>query len=173
MSFENPLDPVLTSLKITRASLNVAGRSKDDQLWEKAKYHIPSKSDFEESRRQIDDLYVIAMWAIFERRVIEALLATIEVRTEIGQEEFRKAIEDYLPGKVEFWRFEEILDLFKKRTGIKGEIIGTAKPIKMYRDWLVHRNPKKDPATSETQQILPDKAYIDLTAILEAIHYAT
>jgi hypothetical protein len=42
---------------------------------------------------------------------------------------------------VEYWRIDEALDLIKPLVG--SDLAGSAKSIKKYRDWIVHRNPRK------------------------------
>jgi hypothetical protein len=51
---------------------------------------------------------------------------------------------------VEYWRAEHILDIFKKN--IDGALIGDAKKIKKYRDWVAHRNPRKPPPEDVTPE---------------------
>jgi hypothetical protein len=66
---------------------------------------------------------------------------------------------------VEYWRLDESLDLLAPIIG--SHAVGRAKQIKRYRDWIVHRNPRKpspdkiDPATAKV-------LLADLSGLLEA-----
>ncbi|ALM82475.1 hypothetical protein ASB57_05410 [Bordetella sp. N] len=74
--------------------------------------------------------------------------------------EYSRKLAEKFKGEVEYWRFEEILDLFKP--GLDADQIGQVKQIKKYRDWIAHRNtnrPAPMPATPKTAfQVLSQAA---------------
>jgi len=76
---------------------------------------------------------------------------------------FNRDIHGKLDSGIEYWRTEEILDLFK--TVVDTNLIGEAKKIKKYRDWIAHRNPKK----GKPDNVFPGQAYMVLSKILECL----
>ena len=64
---------------------------------------------------------------------------------------------------MEYWRIADVLDLLKEH--VDSDLIGQAKQIKQYRDWVAHRNMVKGvPA-----DIPPQSAYIILSEILDKL----
>lgn len=67
---------------------------------------------------------------------------------------------------VEYWRFDEILDLFKPDLDV--DLVGRVKQIKRYRDWIAHRNTDK----TVPSQAAPDAAFEVLTKVIRQIDHA-
>ncbi len=70
-------------------------------------------------------------------------------------ETMRKAISK----NIEYWKIDEILDVLK--VIIDPDLIGQAKQIKKYRDWVAHRNIKK----KSPPNVVPERAYSVLAEI--------
>ncbi len=64
---------------------------------------------------------------------------------------------------MEYWKANDILDLFK--VVLNPELIGRAKQVKKYRDWVAHRNPKKGQPTN----VPPKSAFKILSCVIEQI----
>lgn len=124
---------------------------------------IQAASWIEETRKTVDDLSVVALWASFERYVIEY---TQKRAVPLGATEpldFGKRLHKKVEDEVERWRADEILDLFKGV--IEPQQIGLAKQVKEYRDWVAHRNPNRLPSA----QTEPKSTYNVLFTILDAL----
>lgn len=88
---------------------------------------------------RLDESAVRALWSTFERHIIDHAVASIGVHGDSGP--FAVSLRDYLTRQVEYARFDDLLDVYKKV--VDSNLIGRAKQIKDYRDWIVHRNPRK------------------------------
>jgi len=103
------------------------------------------------------------MWAVFERKLFDYLRresgAAFSARPSPVNARMRTKIED----DIEFWRIDEVLDIFK--TVVSSDLIGQAKQVKKYRDWIAHRNPRKPPPAN----VVPVIAYRLLSEILNEL----
>lgn len=112
-----------------------------------------AKQKIQMSREAADDHVILSLWAVFERSLLSRLQSEnkrilTEPQTKITQGVYQK-IDD----ELEYWRTEDILDIFK--TAIDPSLIGGAKQIKKYRDWVAHKNPRK----GRPQNVPPENAY--------------
>ncbi|CAM2156606.1 RiboL-PSP-HEPN domain-containing protein [Pararobbsia alpina] len=113
----------------------------------------------DEALKQTEELTVVALWAVFERDLIEYVRSTVKWLSNGRPESYARNLVDKVECEAEFWRVGDILDLFK------GEIdthqIARIKEIKRYRDWIAHRNPRRSvpPAFS------PEEVYGHLTEL--------
>lgn len=109
-----------------------------------------AKHDLANCRMAAEEYAIISMWAIFERRLVEAL--TIESRKMLDSppEEFNRAVCRKVEDSLEYMRANDILDLIKVLVG--DDLAGKAKQIKRHRDWLAHRN-KKKPSPANVQPV--------------------
>jgi hypothetical protein len=64
---------------------------------------------------------------------------------------------------MEYWKTGDVLDIFKGI--VDPNLIGNAKQIKDYRDWVAHRNPRR-PSPTKTD---PASAYTVLQQILQRV----
>lgn len=145
MSFKNPLSDIWLTYEITMDCLRITDRS------------------LNEKSNQLLNL-IIALWAVFERKMIDYLHAFINKHMFRDKNshiclQFRNII-----GKeIEYWKTDDVLDCFKGL--VNSDLIGYAKQVKQYRDWIAHRNPKK----AVTINVLPKNAYLSLSKIIECI----
>ncbi len=79
------------------------------------------------------------------------------------QSEFNQKIHQKLEHEIEYWKIDDILNLFK--VVIDPDLIGQAKQIKQYRDWVAHRNIGKGAPPNVT----PKKAYEIISEILNKL----
>ncbi|WP_321871711.1 hypothetical protein [Paraburkholderia tropica] len=158
MTFSNPLQPIYDAFVVASDCFKVAARSVQNQ-----QLNLLSRTQFvgatadeadvalKNASSQAADLAILALFATFERWVIEHLQnasSWIASGTPPGYssnlaETFRKA--------VEYWRFEDILKLFGNE--VDEALIMRAGQIKKYRDWIAHRNPQKAVPPNTTPQI--------------------
>ncbi len=109
--------------------------------------------DVEICRRAVSDHAILSMWAIFERRIIVKVAAESRKILDDPPSPFNCALFQKVEDAIEYWRTEEVLDLIKPLVG--SDLVGDAKQIKKYRDWMAHKNPKKPSPANVT----PEFAY--------------
>jgi hypothetical protein len=170
MKSANVLDPIWESYRIAIDCHKIAYRS-----IEKDQFHLMNRTRFagsavdeaktmiQNSRETIDDSVIVSLWAIFERKILEYL--QLEGRKILGKTPtaFNAEVHQKIENEMEYWKSEEILDLFKPI--VDPALIGNAKQIKKYRDWIAHKNPKKGPPSN----VPPQTAYRILSKIIAAI----
>lgn len=125
------------------------------------------RRNIQTSREVVNDHTILALWTVFEREMVSVLES--ESRKMLGASPcaFNEALFHKIEASIEYWRVSEMIDLFKPVLAIK--LIGYAKQIKHYRDWVVHRNPKKpSPA-----KVTPEFAYEVLAEALKQMHLSS
>ncbi len=77
------------------------------------------------------------------------------------------SIYEHFEKEVEFWKPVEILDFLKKRLfKTQSDLIGHAKQVLAYRDWVAHgKNPKNLPSTIQH----PKDVFNTLNEIVETL----
>jgi hypothetical protein len=170
MSFSNPLQPVYSAYLTSRDCFKVFQRIVREQhegLISHTQFANVADNDkrlaISEASEQAADLVVLALFATFERFIIDHLQLANE-RLSVGYPtEYSQRLANKFRDEVEFWKLDSVLDLFKGE--IDSALMGRAKQIKDYRDWIAHRNPKRTPAV----QIEPDVAFEVLSKIIGQI----
>ncbi len=120
-----------------------------------------------ESNKQSDDLFVLALWATFERFIRDDLQKRGKILCNSNPPVLGISIYEHFEKEVEFWKAAEILNflkdsLFKNKTNV----IGHAKQVLAYRDWVAHgKNPKNPPSVTPN----PTDAYNTLNEIVETL----
>lgn len=117
----------------------------------------------ENSRKDADDFFVLTLWVIFERFIIDYVRNKCEKLKDIAPQEIGANLHSKLEREIEFWRIDDILDLLKGP--LNGMLIGNAKQIKDYRDWIAHRNERRPTPVKVT----PKSAYDILSSIVQQI----
>lgn len=159
-------ESVIASLKVTRRVLNKA--PVHNALLVGTRFMASSTSGADSVPDSVldnvNDLFILAIWSVFER----------EVRTFVEAEGTRPLVESGFPlhetmavqlkREIEFWRNDDVLDVLNAQVN-DVDLIGTAKQIRQYRDWVAHRNPKRGKPLNVTPRI----AYETLSAILGGV----
>ncbi len=118
------------------------------------------------SRKDTDDYFVLSLWVTFERYIVNYIRGKSEKIKEISPQKLAANFHDKLDKEIEYWRIDEMLDLLKGP--LDSALIGSAKQIKSYRDWVAHRNERKpSPA-----KITPSTAYQVLSEIIRQLAVA-
>lgn len=175
MAFDNPLDEIWSRYELSMACFavakrTIADRSKYETLWGKTEFanRRPESEAIDTSRRELDKLVIIALWARFEREIIEYVQ---NVADTIGNSQsvlFSNALRSKMKSEIERWRIDDILDLFKVL--VNSELLGQIRQIKNFRDWIVHQNPANEPRGRGVEAAY---GYRILTQVLEFTHGAS
>ncbi|GAA0189631.1 hypothetical protein [Cupriavidus pauculus] len=170
MSSDNPLEPVYKAFEVARDSFKVAVRTVREQyepFIRRTQFvgATPEEAEaaLELASQQASDLAVLALFATFERYVIEHLQAANERLAAGHPAEYSRKLAEKFKAEVEYWRFDDILDLFKPE--VDTDLIGQVKQIKRYRDWIAHRNSGRPVPTQAT----PATAYEVLSKLIDEI----
>ncbi|VVE25960.1 hypothetical protein [Pandoraea commovens] len=171
MTFINPLEVVYQAYRVSHESLFVvayiARDHVDGVLVPRAGLFSAVREDVEtalvNAEKQAADLAVFALFATFERYVVERLQTANELLASGHPAGYSRKLAEKFKSEVEYWRFDEILDLFKPELDVN--LIGRAKQIKRYRDWIAHRNTNKEPPT----KVSPDTVFEVLSKVVDEI----
>jgi hypothetical protein len=126
-----------------------------------------AKQVIEDSLKELEDLFVLSLWSKFERFIRDYLQqkgATLQTTQPTA---LAHPMYEYFCDEVEFWKPHQMLDLLKKSLfTTNSHIIGKAKQILTYRDWVAHgKNPNKYPSSNITTRF----AYKILNEIVETL----
>lgn len=174
MTFINPLEVVYKAYRVSHESLFVVEYIVRDHidgvLMPRTGLFNAAREDVEtalvNAEKQAADLAVFALFATFERYVIERLQAANELLASGLPSGYSSKLAEKFKSEVEYWRFDEILDLFKPELDVN--LIGRAKQIKRYRDWIAHRNSNKEPPA----KVSPDTVFEVLSKVVSEISQA-
>lgn len=164
------LNEVWQSYKTTIESLNAVGHNISKGNLEglgKTGFAHDSKAEaigkIDKSKKNADDYVILSLWSVFERILFQYLQNEGKRMLDNHADDFTLAVYEKFDKESEYWRVDEILNLFK--TLIDSELIGNAKQIKKYRDWVAHKNPRK----GQPQNVLPLTAYKILSEIVKEL----
>lgn len=115
------------------------------------------------ARNDVSDLFILALWSVFERKLRDHMESEGPRPLEASAFPFHHRLATKVQTEMEYWRNDDVLDLFKSI--VAPELIGRAKQIKQYRDWVAHRDPKRPRPPS----ITPRTAYSTLAEIFESL----
>jgi hypothetical protein len=170
MSSNNILQNIWQSYQATVDCFKIAGRSINRE-----EYHLLNRTNFvgtpldkadeliRKSRSDADDFVILSLWAVFERKLFEYLQRISKKVSKNNESDFNKKVQIKIENEIEYWKSDAILDLFK--VVVSPELIGNAKQVKRYRDWVAHRNPNKGTPAN----VPPGTAYKILSSIIECI----
>jgi len=170
MTCDNSLQAVYQAYLVSHETLNVAKRAaqrQDERPVGRTELRVSTPTDattaLESAEQQACELAVFALFVAFERYVVEHLQTAHERLTSGYPSAYSRRLAEKFRSEVEYWRFDEVLDLFKPDVG--AEKIGRVKQIKKYRDWIAHRNTRKEAPSHTT----PDATYTLLSDVAEKI----
>ncbi len=173
MTFNNPLEAVYQAYLVSHESLLVVEqiiRENNEVPMPRFELLRSANEDVKKSlvkaAQQADDLAVFALFATFERYVIERLQTAHERLASGYPSGYSRKLAEKFKSEVEYWRFDEILDLFKPELDVG--LIGRVKQIKRYRDWIAHRNANK----ALPSPTAPGTVFEVLSKALNELHHA-
>ncbi len=170
MEFDDPLLPILETYRVTKDCLKVTQKTiaiENEYLLMDTHFIGTSKEDVSnkiiKSRSEAEDSVVVLLWAVFERFIISYVQekGMLILQNKKQPSSFSKKFYGTLRDAVERWKIDGILDMFKNGW-IDPQLIGHAKNIKKYRDWIVHRNPAK----ASTPKATPETAHEILSKLI-------
>ncbi len=197
MSFSplfNPLPPLWVSFQMSENAFKVAKRAirqpnaqnTDCQLellkyqrhlLNHTKFPIPGNAEqlIQQSEKDSKDLFILGLWATFERFVRDYLQQKgTALQQSMQPPTLADSFYQHLYKEVEYWKPADILDFLKDSlfTTVGGKnLIGVAKQILEYRDWVAHgKNPHKLPSAI---YLKPKIVYETLDEIINTLlkHY--
>ncbi|RFU48068.1 hypothetical protein [Paraburkholderia sp. DHOC27] len=170
MNLNNPLDPVYKAFGVAKDCFKVATRMiqiQHEELILRTRFigaaPEETKAALEDAAKQAADLAILALFATFERFVIEHLQTANRLLAAGYPRQYAQKLAEKFESEVEYWRFGEILNLFKGE--VDSDLIGQVKQIKQYRDWIAHQNPGRP----TPMQITPETAFDVLTRMIQQI----
>jgi hypothetical protein len=171
----NPLKPVWATYQASRDALKVTKQTlahddKETLLFRttfESQNPTEAKQVIEDSLKEVEDLFVLSLWSTYERFVRTYLQQKGAILQTTQPTALASPIYDYFCDEVEFWKSNQILDLLKKSLFTTNlHLIGQAKQILAYRDWVAHgKNPNKYPSSNITARF----AYKILNEIVETL----
>jgi hypothetical protein len=172
MNFENPLEPIYESFKVANNCFDGAAhmvKSHHKEFIDGISNEIAPTDDLitvvEDAKKQSAELAILALFATFERYVIDYLQTANRLLSVGHPKQYSTRLAEKFANEVEYWRFSEVLDLFKGE--IDSSLIGQVKQVKQYRDWIAHRNPRARLSAA----FEPEAAFDILAEMIEQIRF--
>jgi hypothetical protein len=170
MKFDNPLEPVYKAFLVASDCFSLAERTmqiQHEELIQSTRFHGVATSEIyialEGAEKQVADLAILALFATFERFVIEHLQTANQLLATGYPYRYSTRLAQKFRSEVEYWKFDEVLNLFKGE--VDANLIGQVKQIKQYRDWIAHQNPDK----ANPRRVTPERVFEVLTSVIEQI----
>jgi hypothetical protein len=144
------LDRVMAEYRLNRDVLKIAGRAANAGekrlLTSTGFYARPEeevRGELKGMGERLDHITVLNLWVIFERYVLDHVGSQARLLSAAAPAGFATNLESKVRSEMEYWRFDDVLKLFAG--WLDPDVLGQAKQIKDYRDWLAHRNESNVP----------------------------
>ncbi|MFH1114979.1 MAG: hypothetical protein V1792_13795 [Pseudomonadota bacterium] len=126
-----------------------------------------AEQSIDHSRHELDNWVVLTLWAQFEHFLISYVREKGGLLSQTRPEAFAAKLQDKFDREVGDWKRSEILDLFKGI--VETDLIGQAKQIKEYRDWVAHKSRRRQPSSRTSPKLAFEvlKAIIDKVRVVE------
>lgn len=166
---DTPLEMVWNTYTATRDCIALAERLGQDRLEVFIGTNFIGLSSLEMKERmescqiQSGDYAILAMWSVFESFVMDYLRDKGSILQRAHPEALSRRLHVRFQYTIRYWRIEDVLDILKGI--VDPELIGKAKEIKKYRDWLAHRDQQRKPDKTTGAEF----AYQILSRIMETI----
>jgi len=123
------------------------------------------------SLKEIEDLFVLNLWATFERWLRDYLQEKGDSLKTTTPSELGSQLYEHFTKEVEYWKPENMLNIIKNSIFADSpknkQLVGHAKQILDYRNWIAHgRNPKRQPVINN---LVPSTAYHTLNTIIDLV----
>jgi len=138
----NPLPPIWTAYKTIQDCLKMSQKAikgthfiallnKTDFM---NKQSTESYKIIEESKTELDDLFVVALWATYERFMRDYLQVKGQKLEEVSPNSLANLMYEHFYTEVEYWKPYDMLEMLKDT--VSPALLGHAKQIVKYRDWV-------------------------------------
>jgi hypothetical protein len=170
MMCENPLDPVWKQYEVTKDCMRVAQKTLEASNESFLRGTGFAGTSYREStdwiarsQDELDDLTVLSLCAIFERRIITIVQRKGRKILEEQPLDLCRQVHSKFVDAVERWRIDDFIGLLERYVG--KDLSKNTRAIVDYRNWVAHRNPTKRPE----KKTEPKTAYDILTQFLDRI----
>ncbi len=166
----NPLVPVMDWYEIVRDGMRVTARVIRKEIpgaiVEKHVFHYEPPAEslrrLADADRELDDLVVLSLVAIFERALRDYLMGRTTIRLG-GGDAIDEAVRAEVLNQIEYWRISDrLIGVFRSR--VDGKVLGMVKQIIGYRNWVAHGRASAGPPGGN---VAPQIAFETLTAFLD------
>jgi hypothetical protein len=169
----NPLDPIWKAHQISIDCFEIA-----QEVIKQQKANLFTDSDWitapnapqdiAQAIKESNDLFVLDLWATFERFVITYLQDKMTVlQQHIVPITLASPVYEHVKKEVEYWKPDDILNLLKEISSIDKNLIGQARTVLRYRNWIGHdKDTNKAPSVSA---VSTSYAYQILNEIVEIL----
>lgn len=175
ISRDNPLDPIWNTYLTTRDCLKITDRARqrnDISLLRRTQFVGMEEDEALAMMRscydKLNDFVIIALWAVFERFIIDYIQKKGECLSSVQPAFLAEPLVEKFEFSVERLWLADILDWLKDHV-CDGNLVGDAKKIKKFRDYIAHENPKKKPE----DRVGPETVYNKLSVIIKKIQQET
>lgn len=137
----NPLDSMWKAYLVSTECFDIAYETIKQEkvsLFINGSVQKNAKQDIAQARQESNDLFVVGLWATFERFVISYLQNKGAILQHIDPNALANPIYEQFKQEVEYWKTDDILNLLKQIPSIDKNLIGQAKTIFRYRNWIAH-----------------------------------
>jgi len=173
MRYDDPLAQIWTSYITTKDCFKIARRAVSTGMSAPLRNTGFVAMETSEAARSIDtsrteaiEFTVLALWTVFERYIVEYIQGKSRKLADSNSVEVERRLGTKISESLEYWRFDELLALFKG--AVDPTLLGNARQIKQFRDWVVHKNLKR----GAPPRITPEAAYSVLSQIISDIRAA-
>jgi hypothetical protein len=140
----NPLEPIWKtyqiSVKCFDLTYDIIKQKKTSLLTNSDWLLVPNiQQDIVQTRQESNDLFIVSLWATFESFVISYLQDKGTVlQQHVVPTALANALYEQFKRKVEDWKTDDILNLLKEIPSIDENLIGPAKTIFQYKNWITN-----------------------------------
>ena len=168
----NPLNPIWKAYQVStdcfKITQEVIKQQKADLFTESDWPNQPNaRQDIRQAVKESDELFVMDLWATFERFAITYLQNKGNVLQNIVPTNLANPVYEHFKKEVEFWKSDDILNLLKEIPSIDKNLIGQAKSILRYRNWIAHG--KDSQKAAFVSAVSPAYAHQILNEIVEIL----
>ena len=169
---DNPLDLVIKAYRVSSECFKITQRAIKKQqvnLFKDSDWpmQINARQDIRQAVKESDELFVLSLWATFERFAITYLQNKGNVLQNIVPTNLANPVYEHFKREVEFWKSDDILNLLKEIPSIDKNLIGQAKSILRYRNWIAHG--KDSQKAAFVSAVSPAYAHQILNEIVEIL----
>jgi hypothetical protein len=167
-----PLRPIVEAYRAGHDCFTIVATSLDLKGGERTKQEEIVRPDVENlsavieaAEQQFSGLTVLALFASFQRFLIEHLQSANCLLAAGYPPVYAAQLAKKFEEEVDRWRFDTILGLFKH--DVELALITEVKKIKRYRDWIAHQNP----ARASTEPCDRERVFALLTDFIEQVRW--